>query len=157
MVGIGNKNHVSFEFRENNSSKELLNLHFYLGSKLISDESIYLPTYILSLQNLLDNLRKEQFENTKFEELPSEQCFKMLLKERDSDKPQFFKHLFQLDETIDQYTIFIFQRNETVRFVWICWDENNCNSDHELNMIYTVQFQIKELISTVNKLMKKLD
>lgn len=157
MIKIGNKNYISFEFAGNNSPNELLDLNFYLGNKLISDEPIYQPTYILSLQNLLDSLTKKQFENLKFEKLSSEQSFVTLMKERDSDETQFFEHLFQLDETIDQYTIFIFQMNEIIRFVWTCWDENRCNSDHELNMIYTVQFQIEELISIVNEFLKKLD
>lgn len=83
--------------------------------------------------------------------------YKTLLKERDSDEPQFFRHLFQLDETIDQYTIFGFQANEMTRFVWTCWDENNCNSEHELNEVYSVELPTKELISTVDELTERLN
>jgi hypothetical protein len=149
---IGNKNHISFELMGNNSPNELFNLNFYLGSKLISNESVYMPTYILSFQNVLDDIAKEQFKNIKFTGLSPEQAFVKVLKERDSDEPQFFRHLLQLDETIDQYTIFIFQMNEMIRFVWTCWDKNNCNPEHELNMVYAIQFPTEELILAVNTL-----
>ena len=154
---VGNKNHISFELIGDNLPQQQLNLNFYLGNKMISNESVYVPTYILSLQNLIDDIKYERFTNIKFEGTSVEEDFKILLKERDLDETQFFKHLFLLDETIDQYTIFVFQINELIRFVWTCNDEHNCNYDHELNKIYSVQFLAKELISTVNGLINRLN
>lgn len=154
---IGNKKTISFELTESNSPVEVLNLNFYLGNKLISNESIYLLTYISSVQNLLDDIIKKRFENVEFDNLSSKQRFRVLFKERDSNEQQFFKHLFQFDETIDQYTIFGFQTNDMVRFVWTCWDKNNCNAEHELHEINSIEFHIKELILTLNTLIEILN
>lgn len=154
---VGDRNHISFESKGNNLQQSLTNLNFYLGNKMISNESVYLPTYILSFQNLIYDIKKERFKNIKFERISVEKGFKILLKERNSDETQFFKHLFQLDETIDQYTIFVFQIDELIRFVWNCNVEHNCNSDHELHKIYSVEFLARELISTVNLLIDSLN
>ena len=119
---IGNKNHISFKLSENNSSDQLSNLSFYLGGKLISNELIYIPTYISLLEIFVDDIENERLKNIKFEDLTSKQVFKTLFEEKDSNEPQFFKHLLRIDETIDQYNIFVFQTNETTRFVWACLD-----------------------------------
>ncbi len=154
---VGDKNHISFELTGDNPTQELLNLNFYLGNKLISNEPVYVPSYTLSLQNLIDDIKRDGFTNKKFKGISVEEDFKILLKERDSDEAQFFKHLFRLDETIDQYTIFVFQTSELIRFVWTCNVEHRCNHDHELHKIYSVQFLAKELISTVNVLIDSLN
>lgn len=153
---VGDKNHISFEFPGDSPTQQLLDLNFYLGNKLISNEPAYVPSYILSLQNLIDDINRDGFTNKKFKGISIEEDFKILLKERNSDEAQFFKHLFRLDETIDQYTIFVFQTSELIRFVWTCNFEHRCNHDHELHKIYSVQFPTKELISTVNMLLDSL-
>ena len=154
MKQIGKKSHILFQLIENDRSKDILSLNLYLGNRLISKEPIFIPTYVFAFQNLVDNVKEERFKNIKFEELSSEQVFKVLSEERNSDEPQFFRHLLQLDETIDQYTIFTFQKNKLIKFVWVCRDENN--SEHQLNKIYSVQFQANELVSTVISLIEYL-
>ncbi len=148
---IGNKNHFSFELEEMSQPNELLDFSFYLGNKLISNEPVYVQSYLASIQDFIDNVHKEYFKSSS-----PEINYTSLFKKWNLQENEYSKHLFYLDETIDQYSIFIFQTNEVIRFVWICWDENNCNLDHELNKIYTVHFSIQELITTVNKLIDKL-
>lgn len=156
LIQFGNKKHIAFELDKHHSSKEMFNLTFYLGGKLISNEVIYAPTYISCLQKLIINFKNNFFYNKKFQGLSYEQIHKTLFEERNSNETQFFKHLLQLDETIDQYNMFIIQNNELVKFIWTCWDKSNCNLDHELNKIYFVEFQIKELLSTLKKLIGEI-
>jgi hypothetical protein len=90
------------------------------------------------------------------DELTPEQRFEKLSNEQDSAESQFFKHLFKLDETIDQYNILVFQSNESTDFIWTYWNEDNCNSEHELNQIYSVCIPTVELISWLYKLTDQL-
>lgn len=151
---IGNKESILFVLDK--KQKNIRGLQFYLGDKLISDENIFIPTYIAVFERFLKSIIAEQFRNVSMEFLLPEQRFKKLNKERDSNEDQFFKHLLHLDETIDQYGIFIFQFNNLINFSWNCWDKHNCNSDHELNKIYTVSITSDELISTINELILEL-
>jgi len=153
---IGNKKHISFELDVSDKLQELSNLYFYLGNRLISNESVYTTTYIASFENFIKLLEKEQFQNGQMENLNTEQRFKKLVQERDSDEFQYLKHQFLLDESIDQYTIFVFQSKESTDIVWSCWDEYNCNSEHELKQIYSASIPTEELSVTVNKLTEEL-
>ncbi len=153
---IGNKNNIAFEIIDENLSKDLWNLNFYLGGKLISNEAVYVPTYHTMFEKFSNQLSKKQFENSKFDRSTLKQQFNTLIKKRDSNENQFFKHLLQIDETIDQYTIFAFQTEVETSLIWICWDEQNCNSDHMVNKIYSVSFLTEELISTINKLTEEM-
>jgi hypothetical protein len=147
---FGDRNHISFELTEGNKPNEMMNVHFYLGGKLISNETVYLPTYISSFQNLLKRLSEGHFNNSAFTDLPPEQIFARLINERESNEKDYFTHLFQLDETIDEYVIFAFQKGDRIQLIWSCWDKERCNSDHELNNVYEIQFATYELIETVN-------
>ncbi|WP_298514395.1 hypothetical protein [uncultured Kordia sp.] len=40
-MNVGNKKHISFEWTKNDPSQEVLDLNFYLGNKMISNESVY--------------------------------------------------------------------------------------------------------------------
>ena len=151
---IGNKKSILFVL--DNKIQKLQGLKFYLGGRLISDENIYIPTYISVFERFLKSIIAEQFQNVTMENLQPEERFKKLIKERDSNEDQFFKHLLHLDETIDQYSIFIFQSNNLTDFTWSCWDKNNCNSNHELNKVYSLSIPIEEVISTINKLILQL-
>jgi len=153
---IGDKKQILFELNELDSSNELRNLNFFLGGILISNESAYIPTYLASLERFIELLTKAHFANATMDELTAEQRSDKLINERESDEPQFFRHLFQLDETINQYTIFVFQSNQSTDFVWFCWDEHNCNSEHELNQIYSTRISTVELTSWLNKLATEL-
>ena len=146
-----------FEFEGVIQSKELSKLHFYLGGKLISNESTYLPTYNSKFQNFYQAITEEQFKNSNFEDLSPEISYKKIIEERDTNEDQFFRHLFKLDETIDQYTILVLQKRNTTEITWTCWDKNNCNSEHILNKIYSVQFPTLELMTTVNHLLEYLN
>lgn len=154
---IGNRNHIAFEIIDENLSKDLWNLNFYLGGKLISNKAVYVPTYLSMFKEFLNQLSNKQFENLKFDSSSSNQCFNTLIRERGSNENQFSKHLLQIDETIDQYMIFIFQTKLETSFIWTCWDEQNCNSDHKTNEISSVRFLTEELISTVNQLTDKIN
>lgn len=153
---IGNTNHIAFEIIEDHVSEDLCNLNFYLGGKLISNEDVYIPTYLAMINEFSNQLSNKQFENVKLENSSSLERFNTLIKERDANENQFFKHLLKLDETIDQYTIFVFQNGLETSIVWTCWNEQNCNSDHQLNEIYSVRFLTHELISTINQLTEKI-
>ncbi|GAB3650690.1 hypothetical protein GCM10028791_18310 [Echinicola sediminis] len=155
---IGDRHHIQFELvlTKDKPTNKLSKINFYLGKKLISNEAVYVPTYILRFQNLLNKLNSEQFKDIKFDKLSHEQAYGLLMKERECEEPRFFRHLFQLDETIDQYTIFIFQTDLLIRFVWSCWDRDNCNADHELDVVNAVQFPIEKVILTVKKLIVEL-
>ncbi len=113
----GNKNHIAFEIKDENLSKDLWDLNFYLGGKLISNEAVYIPTYLPMFEKFSNQLSRKQSENLKFESLSSNQRFNTLMKERDSNENQFFKHLLQIDETIDQYIVFVFQIGSETTFV----------------------------------------
>lgn len=120
---IGNTNHIAFEVIEQNLSEDLCNLHFYLGGKLISNEDVYIPSYLAMFKEFSNQLSNKQFENLKLENSSSHERFNTLVKERGTNENQFFKHLLKLDETIDQYTIFVFQTGEETSLVWACWNE----------------------------------
>ena len=154
---IGNKNHIAFEIKDENLSEDLWDLNFYLGGKLISNEAVYIPTYLSILGKFSNQLLRKQFENLECESLSSNQRFNKLMKERDYNENQFFKHLLQIDETIDQYMIFVFQIGSETTFIWNCWDKHNCNSEHELKQIYSVKFLTEELLSTINQLIEKIN
>lgn len=153
---IGNRNLIAFEIIDENLSKDLWNLNFYLGGKLISNEAVYVPTYLPMFEEFSNQLSNKQFENLKLDHSSSNERFSTLMKERDSNENQFFKHLLQIDETIDQYTIFVFQTELETSLVWTCWDEQNCNSDHKVNEIYSVRFLTEEFISIINQLTEKI-
>lgn len=153
---IGNRNHIAFETTEENLSTDFCNLNFYLGGKLISNEDVYVSTYLPRLNEFSNQLSNKQFENVKLEHSSYLERFNTLIKERDANENQFFKHLLKLDETIDQYTIFVFQTGVETSLVWTCWDEQNCNSDHNLDEIYSVRFSTHELISRINELTEKM-
>lgn len=153
---IGNRNHIAFETTEENLSTDICNLNFYLGGKLISNEDVYVSTYLPRLNEFSNQLSNKQFENVKLEHSSSIERFNTLIKERNSNENQFFKHLLKLDETIDQYKIFVFQTGVETSLVWTCWDEQHCNSDHKLNEIYSVRFSTHELTSTIHQLTEKM-
>lgn len=154
---IGNRNHIAFETTEENLSTDICNLNFYMGGKLISNENVYIPTYLSMFKEFSNQLSNKQFENVKLEDSSSHERFNTLIKERDANENQFFKHLLKLDETIDQYTIFVFQTGLETSLVWTCWDKQNCNSDHNLDEIYSVRFSTHELISRINELTETIE
>ncbi|WP_200975489.1 hypothetical protein [Echinicola sp. 20G] len=151
---IGNKETIAFELFD--YSDGLLNMKFHLGNKLISDEPVYVPTYNTSLQKILEQLNAETIKNDRLRGLTPIELVKTLESERDSNESQFFKHLLQIDETIDQYSIYFIIKEEQTQFCWYCWDEDNCNSEHEPNMVYFVTIRTSELISTLKQIVSKL-
>lgn len=153
---IGTKNHIGFEITNENLSTNLWSLNFYLGGKLISNEAVYIPTYLQMFEELSHQLINRRFEKLKFERFSPNQMYNTLIKERDSNETQFFNHLPQIDETIDQYTIFVFQNKSETTFAWNCWDQHNCNSQHRINEVYSVQILTEEVVSTVNQLTEKI-
>jgi hypothetical protein len=153
---IGDKKHIAFEIIDKNPTGDLWHINFYLGGKLISNEAVYIPTYILELERLSNQLLERKFENLKFDGISHANCFNTLIKERDHKEDQFFNHLLQIDETIDQYIIFLFQNTLETAFVWSCWNKFNCNSEHSVNEIYYVQFLTEELVSMINQLINRI-
>lgn len=146
----GNKETISFELSDFTGG--LLNLNFYLGNRLISDEPVYTPTY--SFENFTEQLRTGGLRNEHLNGLNPTEIVKKIEDERDSNEPQFFKHLLQIDETIDQYSIYVLETNGTTHF---SWDEHNCNSEHQLNEIYSTELPTSELISTLERLTSELE
>lgn len=153
---IGNKNHIAFEFKNNKQSKGLCSINFYLGGKLISDEDVFISSYLMAIEGFLNQVSKGKFENSKFITSYPVNCFNTLTKEKGSNESQYFNHLLQIDETIDQYMIFVLQKGENTVFTWKCWDKNNCNIEHKINQIYSIQFSNNELEITLNALVQKL-
>ena len=149
---IGNRETICFEI--SNFTDGLLNINFYLGNKLISNEPVCTPTY--SFKKTLEQLRNGGFRNELLNGLTTEELVKKIEAERDSNESHFFKHLLQLDETIDQYSIYVLETNGTTHFSWYCWDEHNCNSEHELNEIYSTELPTSELTATLELLTSEL-
>jgi hypothetical protein len=154
---IGQKKQIAFELDFSDRFQELRNLKFYLGNRLISNESIYVPTYLESFERFTELLINGQFQKGKMKGLTAGQSFERVVNERDSDESQYFNHLLQVDETIDQYIIFVFQSNNFTELVWTCWDEHNCNSDHVLNKVYSTSIKTIELITILNELTNELN
>ena len=153
---IGHRNQIAFELDSLDKFQELRNLNFYLGNRLVSNESIYVPTYVASFERFIELLINGQFQKVRMKDLTIEQSFERIVNERNSDESQFFNHLFQVDETINQYTIFVFQSDTLTEFFWTCWDEHNCNSEHKLNEIYSTSINTTELTSILNELTNEL-
>ncbi len=152
---IGNRETISFELSDFTGG--LLNINFYLGNRLISDEPIYAPTYRASLEQLLEQLSSGTLKNEHLYGLTPTELVKILESERNSNESQFFRHLLQIDETIDQYSIYVLETNGTTLFSWYCWDEDNCNSEHQLNEIYSTELLTSELILTLERLTSELN
>ncbi len=151
---IGKRESISFEFSINSDC--LLNIKFHIGNKLVSNESIYTPTYANAFDKILEQLRTGKFKNENFHALSPTEIIKKIEEERDSNEQQFFKHRLQIDESTDQYSIYILEDCETTTFSWYCWDKNNCNSDHQINEIYTMEIPSSELISILELLIFEL-
>lgn len=151
---IGNKNTLAFELLDYTGG--LLNLNFYLGTKLISNEPVYTPTYRVSLEKILEQLNSGTLQNERLNGLTSIELVKTLESERFRSKSQFFRHLLQIDETIDQYVIFLRTQDRLTQFSWYCWDKNNCNPEHVLNEIYGATVPTSQLISTLEQLIVEL-
>lgn len=66
------------------------------------------------------------------------------------DDNEYFKHLIRIDETIDQYFIFVVSKDDKVKFIWTCWDEHNCPKD-ELRKIHSVTISKYELNKTIDE------
>ena len=101
---IGNKNHIAFEIKDENISKDFWDLNFHLGGKLISNEAVYIPTYLSMFEKFTNQLSRKQFENLKCESLILNQRFNTLMKGTDSNENQFFKHLLLRYMAIQHYT-----------------------------------------------------
>ena len=149
---IGNRKTISFELLDFTGA--LLNINFYLGNRLISDQPVYIPTY--SFEKSVEQLRTGGLRNEHLNGLTPTEIVKKIEDERDSNEPQFFRHLLQIDETIDQYSIYLLETNGATRFSWYCWDEHNCNSEHQLNEIYSTELSTSELITTLEQLNSEL-
>ncbi|WP_158856385.1 hypothetical protein [Lunatibacter salilacus] len=142
---IGTRKTVAFELRSIEGG--LQNLNFHLGNKLISDEPIYCPTYIASVDQFIARLKIGYYKNENLKSLSPYVIIKNLEAERNSDEPLFFRHLLKLDESIDQYLIYVFERSMLVEIFWYCWDEQRFNSEHELNEVYSITIPTSQLIS----------
>jgi hypothetical protein len=151
---IGNRETISFELSDFTGG--LLNINFYLGNRLISDEPIYVPTYCASLEQLLEQLNSGTLKNEHLYGLTPTELVTTLESERNSNESQFFRHLLQIVETIDQYSIYVLETNGTTSFNWYCWDEHNCNSEHQLKEIYSTELPTSDLISTLERLTSEL-
>ena len=147
---------IAFGLNSSEKFQELRKLNFYLGNRLVSNESIYVPSYVAALERFNELLINGQFQKFRTKNLTIEQSFERIINERNSDETQFFNHLFQLDETIDQYTIFVFQSGTLTEFVWTCWDDHNCNSEHKLNEIYSTRINTTELTSILKQMTNQL-
>ena len=152
---IGKKETIYFVLMDDPG--ELINIDFYLGQKLISSEPIYTPTYRASMLELIDRIKANDFRNEELFKLSPAETIKVLESERDSNQQQYFKHLLQIDESIDQYYIYAFQNSDEIQLIWNCWDKHNCNSQHQLNKVYSVTMYTSELLSSLSKLCQKLE
>lgn len=150
---IGKSKHIFYNLDFSNPEK---NIRFYLNNQLISNEWVYIPTYIKLLEDFIENIKNNLFNSFDMEQLPAEHRLEKIIKEKESNEKQYFNHLFQLDETIDQYNMFIFQSMNIIDLNWKCWDKNNCNSDHKLNQVYNVLIHKDEVINECNELIFKL-
>ncbi|MEP4531491.1 MAG: hypothetical protein ABJ004_00285 [Cyclobacteriaceae bacterium] len=152
---IGNRETICFEL--SNFTGGLLNLNFYLGNKLVTDEPVYAPTYSYSFQRNLERLRIGEFKNDRLNGLTPIQLVRTIETERDSNEPQFFKHLLQIDETIDQFQIYVLETNGLTSFAWYNSNERAFNSEQILNKIYSTELSTSELTSTLERLTFELE
>lgn len=141
---IGNKELIAFDLSQS-ASNGLTNLRFFIGTRLLSDEPVFFPTYKAQIELLLRNLteRKYEIDNNvdPFEALSGDRVD--------------HKHLVTLDETIDQYSIHLFTTKEEATFIWECWDSKNCNTDHKLNQHYSITMKFDFLKETLEILKNK--
>ncbi len=154
---FGDKNQIAFELPVKSNSSGLLEVSFFLGGKLISSEPVYKPTYTYPLELFLRDISQGKFVNKRFEKLSFEEQFKIITEECETKNSQFFNHLFRIDETIDQYSIFIFQDSSSCRFIWSCWDINRCNSEHQLNATNSVEIPTFALVKVIKEFLLKVN
>ncbi|MEH0153837.1 hypothetical protein V6R21_06795 [Limibacter armeniacum] len=146
---IGQQQDISFEII-GKPQKTCLTIRLYLGNKLISDEPVYLPTYIYALEKMMDKLYQHDFKNPSFQGISPTQVFQKLLLERVNDNDtNYFKHLWCIDETIDQYIIFAIDQGDSTLLVWHCWDKSNCNADHQPKEVYHIDIPKNTLVTTL--------
>lgn len=133
----------------------LANLQLYFNGKLISNEPVYVPSYIHSLSIRASQVSTNHFElHDDLNLLNSDETlFKYLLEVSQFGNRSFS---FSLDETIDQYLIFIAQKGETIRLVWKCWDEVNINEDHQLDKVYGTTISKNDFNNVVKDAITKL-
>jgi len=150
---FGDKDNIFFEFKPNGSSG-LQNMKFIMNNLLISREPIYTPSYEAALQRFIDKLHinKGRLWNPKFNSLTDEELFEHLADNSLEDDTQYLRHSWTIDETLDQYSIMVFEQGTKYLILWKCWDVNNCNSDHELNRVYRVSIDQGLLIKIVDEL-----
>ncbi|WP_196889468.1 hypothetical protein [Aureivirga sp. CE67] len=150
-----NKEKVQFHLKKNHP--DLKEIEFYLGEKLISNKPVYVPAYISTLDKFLKSLNSKNYSNSEFKNLTYQEKYLKLIKEINKNQKQYFKHLFQLDETIDPYFIFVFQNENVTEFIWSCWDENNCNQHHKIDEIYSCEIPTKKLTCIIENFLRSLE
>ncbi|MEQ9102310.1 MAG: hypothetical protein RIF36_24955 [Imperialibacter sp.] len=152
---IGNRETISFEL--SGFTGGLLNVNFYLGNRLVTDEPAHAPTYSYSFQKNLARLRIGDFKNQRLNGLTPIQLVRTIETERNSNEPQFFKHLLQIDETIDQFQIYLLETNGLTSFTWYNSNERAFNSEEDYNKIYSTELSTSELTSTLERLNSELE
>ena len=152
---FGHKEKISFDVGLKNLP-ELSGLIFYLGNKLISDESIYEPVFMHRWDEFLGNLEASKFQNELLNGLTDIELYNKLNIDRESNESQYFKHMLQIDETIDQYKMFVIQVEDSTKFIWTCWDKYHCNADHKLNEIYSADIDTHELTKVVGDMLAQM-
>lgn len=150
---IGNKKSVGFKIIKNNPEE---NIHLYIDSKLISNEWAYLPTYNGLLEDFVLKIKSNHYKNKALKDLSNEESLLKINSERNSNEHQYFQQLLTLDETIDQYQIFMVESEVYINITWKCWSDSNCNKDHKLNEIYSTTINKNELVKTLELTIKEI-
>lgn len=153
---IGDRDELAFERDKAADSGELLALRLYISGKLISDESVYAPTYRFGIDRLAERLRTGFYGLTPLAHLTPVEFFSTLRDSTNSNSAHYHDHLLSLDETIDRYTILIRQLGDQTEIIWSCWDEHNCNANHEVNVIYSTSIATATLLETLSKVIASL-
>lgn len=180
MTLIGNKSKFAFDITDCNTNgidkDKYRHISIWINNlKLIdSEEIVYLPSFQTSVSLILDRIINEsnKFYNSMFENKTDIDIFNLLLDSKSYidnledwnpetknpiiggfDDEEYFKHLILIDETIDQYQIFLIKEKDGFKFIWKCWDKDNC-TDRELNEINSGKIEEDELIDILKNFIK---
>lgn len=180
MPLIGTKNTFGFEIKPHSDKRFDKDNYCYItiwinNCQLINpDEIIYLPTFKAAVSRLISKLkdRSISFENTRFTDKKDNEIFQLLIDSKTfvDNNPEwklntenpiigglddrvYFKHLITIDESIDQYLIFMIESKNKIRFIWKCQDPINCE-ESELDKINSGDIDKIELIETLDRFIK---
>ena len=170
---IGKKNEFAIEINSNPVEADINvgKRRIWLNEKPIikKEEISYLPTFNFGLEKIKNKVNELILWNSRFEGKTDLEMFKLIRKSKTyidslegskfkvknivlggSDDDEYFKHLINIDETTDQYLIFITVNKGIVKFLWKCSDVHNCQSE-EFNKFETATVPLIELNKTINE------